>query len=108
MGATFELEVSKGRVIVLKELGAEEFGQVVDQAGGVNPSTEWKLVNFGLMRSIVKDRNEELSYQTLMGPQLERRFTTKEILLLRAAWQQIHLPSEEDGTRVREMRVVAQ
>ena len=109
MGATFEVEVSPGRLVVLRELGAQEFVDIVDKVGGIKPDTEMKLAVEGLRKSLVSIAGTALKpFPDLAGDNLVKQFASaREFLVARTAWNQIHLPDEEDQSRVKAMRAVS-
>lgn len=92
------------REVVIRELTVEEFERAVALAGERNQG--WNLTQHGLRMSIVSDGGKELAYTDLVGTKLGERFGTRQLLILRAAWEQIHTPSQEDMARVRAMRAV--
>lgn len=92
------------RVVRFRELTVEEFERCVTLAGDRNVG--WKLTQEGLRASIVQDGAEALTYTDLVGPLLGQRFGTRRLLILRAAWESVHTPSEEDLERVRAIRAV--
>jgi hypothetical protein len=102
---TYELELSPGRTVAFRELTVEEFESLIRQVG--DKDTNWELTQMGLRRSLVRDGTEELTYTKLVGNQLNERFRTPQLLLLRNAWESVHLPKPEDLARVRAMKVVA-
>lgn len=102
----YELELAPGRTVRFRELTAEEFEGLVTGMNGGDPDYGWQLTQAGLRRSLVADGAEELSYTKLVGPLLSRRFTTRQLLMLRQAWDAVHLPTAEDQARVRGMRAV--
>ena len=106
MGQTYEVEVSPGRTVILRELTAGEFESMY-RAEGSGAHATWDLTQRGVRMSLVQDGDEPLTYPALVGEQLNQRFTTRELLLLRQAWESIHIPSAEDVARVRGMRAVA-
>lgn len=105
MGNLYEIEVEVGRVVTFRELTVDEFETVVRTTGDKNAG--WELTQAGLRRSLVRDGAEVLDYQKLVGAQLGKRFSTRQLLMLRTAWEQVHVPGEEDLSRVRAMKVVA-
>lgn len=105
---TFELTLeppsgeAPARVVRFRELTVEEFERCVQLAGDRNVG--WKLTQEGLRLSIIEDNGSKLTYTDLAGAQLGERFRTRHLLMLRAAWESVHTPSEEDLARVRAMR----
>lgn len=100
-------EVRPARVVVLKELSARDFEQMLKTMSEKEREDSWDMVQNGLRRSIVSDGGKPLDYTKLVGDQLADRYTTKQILMLRHAWQELHSVNEEDLLRVRVMRAVA-
>lgn len=92
--STYEVTLSNGRVVRFRELSAVEFDKAIKMAGGADKA--WELVNTGLRLSIVSDNGESLTYAQLTGPLMGQRFGTKDLLLLRAAWEAVHVPSQEE------------
>lgn len=101
----YEFELEPGRVVAFRELTVSEFETLVKNAGDKNAG--WELTQSGLRISLLRDGKEDLSHQKLTGVLLNKRFTTRQLLTLRNAWDRVHLPNEEDLSRVRAMRVVA-
>lgn len=104
--AEYDLEIEPGRVVRFRELTAEEFESIVTGINNDEPGAGWKITQAGLRRSLIRDGAEELDFQKLVGAQLARRFRTKQLMMLRAAWDSVHLPNAEDQARVRAMKVV--
>lgn len=102
----YDLEIEPGRVVRFRELTAEEFEGIVTGINNDEPGYGWKLTQAGLRMSLVRDGAEELNYQKLVGAQLAKRFRTKQLMLLRSAWDSVHMPNAEDQARVRAMKVV--
>lgn len=106
MATLYEVDLPGDRVVVLRELTAGEF-EAIYRAEGGKPTMDWELTQRGIRMSLVQDRGEALSYTQLTGSLLTDRFSTREMLLLRQAWERIHLPSQEEVARVREPRATA-
>lgn len=101
----YEIELEPGRVVVLRELTTGEFESVF-RAVASDPNQGWELTQRGLRMSLVRDGETELEYKALAGGQLTQRYTVRQMLLLRQAWEAIHLPTAEEQSRVRAMRAV--
>lgn len=102
---TYELEVEPGRVVTLRELTAEEFEAVVRHSAS-SENKDWELQMQGLRYAIVRDGNQKLTYPEMVGPLLAKRFRVRPLLLLRQAFEHLHMPSAEESGRVKAMRVV--
>jgi hypothetical protein len=103
---SIEIELEPGRLVEMRMLTSEQFEQLY-LSMGPNANQAWDLTQNGLRRSLVRDGDVELTYKDLMGPQLSQRFDEPaQLLLLRQAWEQMHMPSAEDQARVRAARVV--
>lgn len=100
-----EFELQAGRVVQLRELTGAEFESLF-KALGNDAGNLWELTQAGLRRSLVRDGDDELTYAQLSGAQLAARYGARQLLLLRQAWESIHLPTTEDQARVRAMRAV--
>lgn len=99
-------EDKPGRAIILRELACEEFENL---ALGIGPDVKnpgWELVQRGLRRSIISDRGTDVTQAELTGPLLNRRFRTKQLALLRTAWEQIHGMGTAEAEALKKMRAV--
>ncbi|MEQ1731088.1 MAG: hypothetical protein ABL982_22190 [Vicinamibacterales bacterium] len=99
-----ELELAPGRMVALRELTSEEF-EGLFRAVANDPNQNWELTQRGVRLSLIRDGATELEFKLLQGPLLAKRFSVREMLTLRQAWEAIHLPTPEDQGRVRAMRV---
>ena len=102
----YELELEPGRVVVFRELSGEEFESVYKAAEASN-TVGYELTQNCLRRALVSDGGEALSYKDLAGAQLAQRFRTRHLMMLRQAFESVHLPGAEDDARVRSMRAIA-
>lgn len=96
----FSMLVSEGRRVEIRELTVAEFGAVVDTGGG-----DWQVVMKGLRRSLVSDRGEPLSADQKTPSLFAKRFNVREVMALRALWQQIHMIGEKQLSSIQGIRV---
>lgn len=102
-----EFELSPGRWVAIRELRSEEFEQVIRGVAN-DANKDYELVSQGLRYALVRDGKEELTYQQLAGPLLAQRFHRPvEMMMLRDAFQKLHLPGPEEQARVKAMRAVS-
>ena len=96
----FEMTVSEGRRVVLRELNVAEFGSIVDQGGG-----DWALVMRGVRRSLVSDRGEPIRMEQTAGVLMSKRFNVREVMAMRTLWQQVHMIGERQLSSIQAFRV---
>ena len=106
MATTYEVPLPGERVVLLREMTAGEF-ELMWRAEGDKPGASWEVTQRGLRMTIAAIDGEEVTYADLVGDNLNQRFSVKELLLLRQAWESLHMPSQEDIARVRGMRAIA-
>lgn len=97
----YEIEVSEGRWVGLRELNLVEFGALVDGHSG----SDWSLVQKGIKKSLVSDRGEELKREDLVGALFAQRFRPREVMSLRLLWTRLHMVDDAVVESIRELRV---
>lgn len=95
MATSYKIRVAADREVFMRELTVQEFEQAL-KAAGTNP-TAWDLAMQGLRRSLVSDAGEELKYQDLVGQKLGQRFSVKQLIMLKTAWEKIHAPDDKEN-----------
>ncbi len=100
---TYKIDIGGGRIVELRALSFEEFTKCNQLA----KNDIFEMPQHGLRHSIVGDNGQPLKYGDLLGRHLDERFTTKQMLLLRAAWEKIHAPDEDDVAALKGMTVVS-
>lgn len=91
----------------LREMTAEEITSLIKMTAS-SPSAGWDLTQHGVARSLVRfgDRTFK-SAELAPSGMLEKVVTkAKHLLKLRAAWERLHLPGDEDAADIKAMRVV--
>jgi hypothetical protein len=104
VATTHEIDIEPGRTVAIREMTVEELANAVQRVGEKNVA--WHLPMEGLRSSLVQDGGTRLTYQDLLGGKLGDRFTAKQLLVMRALWEQVNLPSAEDLAVVHAARVV--
>ena len=93
------VEVTPGRLVHFREMTIDEFEACVLAADG---DMSWRLTQAGLQRSIIAIERKPVNYEDLMGGQMNKMFKVRELLLLRNAWELVHMPPEEEVRRVKQ------
>lgn len=99
-GVVYRVEVSDERIVEFREVTIPVFEQVLRLSPPDDPMT---MSVIGLSHSLVADRGEVFEKQPVPEEDLLNRFRLAELLALRAAWEAVHMPSEEDMERVKEV-----
>lgn len=99
----------RGKTVTFRELGVVEFEAVLrTKTDGGGTGEGWEITQEGLRRSIVEIDGKPVTYADLAGEKLAERFPTREMLVLRNAWDSVHMPSAEDMASVGNMMVVVE
>lgn len=105
MANTYTVKIEANLEAELEEIPAEQFEQLAKSTAG-SSSQGWDLTHRGIALSLRKFGEREFKPADLVGGLLNKAVpTTKHMMKLRAAWEQIHLPSAEDVADIKAMTV---
>lgn len=100
--AIFTVELPGARLVKFQEMSTAEY-----QNNARLHADGWDLTNAGICLTLVSDRGhappplEDINKRT---EYLSELFRTSELVLLRNAWEEVHMPSPEEMSRVRGIR----
>lgn len=103
----FEVHLDSGRKAKLRELPAIEFEGLYKRTSSAGQDQGWELTHHGLRLCLVELDGQRLTPQDLIGKGLSEKVAcTRTMMLLRQAWEQIHLPNAEEQAGVRAMTAI--
>jgi hypothetical protein len=105
MANTYSIRMDEGLYAEMEELPAEQFEALAKSTAG-SSSQGWDLTHRGVALTLRKFGNVEYKPADLVGGLLAKAVpSSRHLMKLRAAWEQIHLPSAEDVADIKGMTV---
>lgn len=101
-GLVFRAEVSEERIVEFREISVPVFERVLELS---DPNDVMGMSVTGLAHSLVSDRGQVFDEQPVPVERILQVFSLREILSLRAAWEAVHMPNQEDLDRVKDVGV---
>lgn len=104
----FEVPLDGGETAEIEELTAEQFEQVCKRVATSNSNDgAWEVTQQGCRMSLKRVGTRVCTPAELLGPGLARACgSPRRMLLIRAAWERVHLPNEEESAGVRNLVAV--
>lgn len=103
----FEVPLDGGDIAVIRELSATEFEGLYKRTSSAGADQGWELTQHGLRLSLKSIGDQKFKPEDLIGAQLSAKVNSvRRMMLLRQAWERIHLPTEEEMAGVRAMTAI--